>query len=80
MASESPWATPEVETHYDLSDHSRVRWFIRNFNLQLNMLFKSHQERAQTVFPIKEMKSPTGGCAQIQLLQYALDLSTIFIN
>jgi hypothetical protein len=31
-------------------------------------------------FPVKEMRSPTGGCAQIQLLQYALDLSTIFIN
>jgi hypothetical protein len=31
-------------------------------------------------FPLKEMQSPTGNHAQVQLLQYTLDLSTISIN
>jgi hypothetical protein len=32
----------------------------------------------KSAFPPKETKSPTGGCAQIKLLQYAPDVSKIY--
>jgi hypothetical protein len=60
MASESPWATPEVETHYNLSDQLvTVRsddWFISKLQLSIQHTFKYHPGSTQIIFSSKGNK------------------------
>jgi hypothetical protein len=65
-----------------LTNHSRIQWSIHQQTSTINSThaLSTIQKVHKSSFPLKDTRSPTGSRAWIKPLQYALDLSTIFMN